>query len=136
MTRFQDASKPPHQLESWVGVVDDDASLRTALARALRGNGIRVQTFASAEEFLQRAISDEPVCIVLDLHLAGISGLELKELLASRHADPPIIFISGHDDLLSQRARIHGTSDYLRKPFDTNALVALIRPHLRAALPD
>jgi FixJ family two-component response regulator len=119
-----------HQ-ECWVGIIDDDASLRTALARALRGNGIRVETFGSAEEFLHRAIPGAPECIVLDIHLGGLSGFELQDLLASQGAPPPIIFITAHDDMLTQRARTHGACGYLRKPFDTSALVALLRPHLR-----
>ena len=122
--------------EPWVGIVDDDASLRTALARALRGNGIRAETFESAEEFLLRLNASAPECIVLDIHLPGMSGFELQELLAARGAEPPIIFITGHDDLLPQRARVHGTSGHLRKPFDTGALVALIRPNLPAAILD
>ena len=133
-------SEVPHQPishhEPWVGIVDDDASLRTALARALRGNGIRAQTFESAEAFLHRVDGGEPECIVLDIHLPGMSGFELQELLAARGAEPPIIFITGHDDLLAQRARVHGTSGHLRKPFDTAALVSLIRPHLRAVILD
>jgi FixJ family two-component response regulator len=136
VTISEDARQPIDHQEPWVGIVDDDASLRTALARVLRGNGIRVEAFESAEEFLQRTVAGEPDCLVLDIHLAGISGFELQDLLASRGAEPPIIFITGHDDLLPERARIHRTSGLLRKPFDSNALVALIRRHLRAALLD
>ena len=116
--------------EFWVGIVDDDASLRTALARALRGNGIRVETFSSAEDFLQRSVAGEPACIVLDVHLGGMSGFDLQDLLISEGIAPPIIFITAHDDLFSARARSDGSDGYLRKPFDMNALVALLRPHL------
>jgi FixJ family two-component response regulator len=114
-----------------VGIVDDDASLRSALARALRGYGIRVRTFESAEEFLQRADTAPPECVVLDVHLGGLSGFELQDLLVAAGAAPPIIFITAHDDLLADRTRREGASGYLRKPFDTSALVALLRPHLR-----
>ena len=127
---------PSSQQDSWVGIVDDDASLRSALARALRGIGIRTETFESAEEFLDRIVEGEPECIVLDIHLRGMSGFELQDFLASRSAAPPIIFITAHDEGFSPQARIHGACGYLRKPFDTNALVALIRPHLRGALMD
>jgi FixJ family two-component response regulator len=130
----EDPHHPISHHDSLVGIVDDDASLRTALARALRGNGIRSETFESAEEFLLRVDVGEPGCIVLDIHLPGMSGFELQELLAARGAEPPIIFITGHDE--PQRARVHGTSGHLRKPFDTGALVALIRPHLRAVILD
>ena len=136
MTAAEDANPPISQKDSWVGIVDDDASLRTALARVLRGNGIRTETFESAEEFLERVDPGEPDCIVLDIHLAGITGFELQDLLASRGAEPPVIFITGHDDELAQRGQVHGTCGYLRKPFDTKALLALLRPHLRAALVD
>ena len=127
-------SSSTHPREFWVGIVDDDASLRTALARALRGNGIRVETFSSAEHYLQRSVAGEPECIVLDVHLGGMSGFDLQDLLTSEGIAPPIIFITAHDDLFSERARSNGSNGYLRKPFDTNALVALVRPHLRSAL--
>ena len=118
---------------SWVGIVDDDAPLRIALARARRGYGIRVDTFASAEEYLQRA-EGEPECIVLDIHLGGLSGFDLQDVLASRGSSPPIIFITGHDDLIGARARAVGASGYLRTPFDTTALLMLLRPHLHGSL--
>jgi FixJ family two-component response regulator len=112
---------------SWVGIVDDDASLRAALARALRFNGIPVETFGSAEEFLHRRVAGEPGCIVLDIHLGGISGFDLQDMLESKGAAPPIIFITAHDDMLAERARSSGAFGYLRKPFETQALVALLR---------
>jgi FixJ family two-component response regulator len=126
-------SASTHPRELWVGIVDDDASLRTALARALRGNGIRVETFSSAEDYLQRSVVGEPECIVLDVHLGGMSGFDLQDLLISEGRAPPIIFITAHDDLFSARARSNGSGGYLRKPFDTSALVALLRPHLRSS---
>lgn len=124
------SSSPQH---SWVGIVDDDASLRAALARALRVNGIHVETFGSAEEFLHRDVAGEPDCIVLDIHLGGLSGFDLQDRLAAEGAAPPIIFITAHDDMLAERARSDGASGYLRKPFETNALVALLRQHLRSS---
>lgn len=120
------AESPP-----WVGIVDDDDSLRTALARALRVNGIRVETFGSAEEYLRRDVAGEPDCIVLDIHLGGLSGFDLQDRLAAQGRTPPIIFITAHDDMHGGRARSTASSGYLRKPFETNALVALLRPHLR-----
>ncbi len=118
--------------DSWVGVVDDDESLRVALARVLRGNGISVKTFRSAEEYLLRAVTGQPVCIVLDIHLGEMSGFELRDRLASDGTPPPIIFITGHDDMPAERARSAGSCGFLRKPFDTNDLVALLRPHLHS----
>ena len=128
----EDARQPTDDA-SWVGIVDDDPSLRVALARALRGHGIRAQTFESAEDFLHRSVGGAPECIVLDIHLGGMSGIELRNLLESRGTAPPIVFITGHDDML-QSAGVDRTCGLLRKPFDTSALLALVRPHLRGAL--
>lgn len=135
MSASEDAvrSASTHPREFWVGIVDDDASLRTALARALRGNGIRVETFSSAEDYLQRSVAGEPECIVLDVHLGGMSGFDLQDVLKSKGEAPPIIFITAHEEMFSERARSIASSGYLRKPFDTNTLVALLRPHLRRA---
>ena len=120
------------QYESWVGIVDDDESLRVALARALRGYGIEVRTFESAEEFLERTDTRAPECLVLDIHLGGLSGFELHDLLRSAGASPPIIFMSAHDDMLADPVRRAAACGSLQKPFDISALVALLRPHLRA----
>ena len=116
--------------DSWVGVVDDDTSLRIALARALRANDLLVRAFASAEEFLERKGGGEPACLVLDIHLGGMSGFELRDRLAANGAEVPIIFITGHDDVFAEHARSRTACGYLRKPFDTAVLVALLRPHL------
>lgn len=114
--------------------MDDDASLRSALARALRASGIRVEAFASAEEFLDRVVAGAPECLVLDIHLGGLSGFELQDVLKARGDVPPIIFITGHDDLLAEPARAAGAHGYLRKPFDLRHLIALLLPHLDSSL--
>ena len=117
----------------WVGVVDDDASIRISLARVFRGNGIRVETFASAEEYLERTVPGEPTCLVLDVHLGELTGFELQDRLASDGTAPPIIFITGHDDVPPARLRqSDGMPGFLRKPFDTELLVALVRRHLHS----
>jgi two-component system, LuxR family, response regulator FixJ len=134
VTAAEDARQTISHPGAWVGIVDDDTSVRTALARALRGNGIRAETFKSAEEYLHRAVVGEPDCIVLDIHLAGMSGFELQDLLGSRGVAPPIVFITGHDDLFSQSARIQRAVGCLRKPFATSALIELMRPYLRSAV--
>ena len=128
----QDArpARPNDPQHSWVGIVDDDPSLRAALARALRLNGIHVETFESAEEYLRRDVPGEPRCIVLDIHLGGLSGFDLQDALEARGAAPGIIFISAHDDMLAARAPSAGVFGYLRKPFETNALLALLREQL------
>ena len=114
----------------WVGIVDDDASIRCSLARAFKGNGIPVETFGSAEEYLSREVSGEPRCIVLDVQLGARSGFDLRDRLVSDGVAPPIIFITAHEMSWLQLERCAGSSGYLRKPFDTDALLALVRPHL------
>jgi FixJ family two-component response regulator len=111
----------------WVGIVDDDASIRTSLARAFHCNGIRVETFGSAEEYLARSGLDLPSCIVLDVHLGRMSGPDLQRRLAREGCTVPIIFITAHEQV---DVDCRGARGFLRKPFDTNVLIALVRPHL------
>lgn len=119
------------QTEPWVGIIDDDPSIRCSLARVFRVDDIRVETFASAEEFLDRMAFGEPQCIVLDVHLGRLSGFELQDHLTARGSSTPIIFITAHEEIPSSRlARHAGACGYLRKPFDTEALIALVRPFL------
>ena len=124
-------ARSPSVSDPWVGIVDDDPSIRSSLARVFRVDGIRVETFASAEEFLDRTTSGEPQCIVLDVHLGKLSGFELQDRLAALGSLTPIIFITAHEEIPSSRlARRAGACGYLRKPFDTEALIALVRPFL------
>lgn len=117
--------------EPWVAIIDDDPSIRCSLARVFRVDAIRVETFASAEEFLERTSVGEPQCIVLDVHLGTLSGFDLQDRLAALGSSTPIIFITAHDEIPSSRlARRAGACGYLRKPFDTEALIALVRPCL------
>ena len=116
--------------ECWIGIVDDDPSIRKSLARMFGGNGIRTVTFGSAEEYLDSRLSPEPRCIVLDVHLGGLSGFELQARLAAEGNFTPIIFITAHDLCSAELARCPGPCGYLRKPFDSEALMALVRPHL------
>ena len=120
--------------QPWVSVVDDDAPLRHAIARGLRANGIDVETFGSAEEFLDRSPDDAPACIVLDICLCGLSGFGMQDALVARGDRTPIIFITSHDGMLAQTARARSSWGCLIKPFDTDALVALLRPHLGATM--
>jgi FixJ family two-component response regulator len=120
-------------MKSWVGIVDDDVSIRIALARALRGNGIRVETFASAEEYLHRSVQGEPECVVLDIDLGEVSGFDLYDRLVSEGTAPPTVFITGRDDMFRRRPASTCACGFLRKPFDTRALMALLRPHLRSS---
>ena len=129
-TTDKSPSRPAMENEVWVGIIDDDASIRYSLARMFRGNGIRSVTFGSAEEYLHRNVSAEPRCIVLDVHLGGLNGFELQARLAAQGTLPPIIFITAHELCSAELARCAGPCGYLRKPFDCDALIALVRPHL------
>jgi FixJ family two-component response regulator len=121
----------PTLSELWVAVVEDEASIRCAIARFLGVYGIRTETFGSAEEFLCRGLPATPRCIVLDVQLGGMSGFELQDLLACRGDELPIIFMTAQAELsaeqLASRARGLG---FLRKPFHPEALLALVQPHL------
>ena len=110
-----------------VSVVDDDASLRAALKGLLRSVGLRVQVFASAEEFLASGRIADTACLVLDVRMPGLSGLELQaQLIVSGHAIP-IIFISAHGEEDTRRQAIEaGALDFLQKPFSDDALLNAI----------
>jgi FixJ family two-component response regulator len=111
-----------------VYVVDDDASVREALSSLLRSIGLEVATFASADEFLACPLDERPSCLVLDVRLPGLSGLELQRELAARGRGIPIIFVTGHGDVpMSVRAMKAGAVEFLQKPFLEEELVAAIR---------
>jgi FixJ family two-component response regulator len=106
-------TKPPV-----VFVVDDDDSMRKALARLFHSVQLRVEAFASAQEFLRRERPDAPSCLVLDVRLPGLSGLDFQAELAKADIRIPIVFISGHGDIpMSVRAMKAGAIDFLAKPF-------------------
>jgi FixJ family two-component response regulator len=111
-----------------IAVIDDDASVRRALQRLLRLAGFTVETFSTAREFLSVAYWAQTACLVLDIHLPGMSGFELAEYLAVSRVPIPIVFITALDDV-STRERVNraGAAGYLRKPFDQNALIEAIR---------
>jgi two-component system response regulator DctR len=115
-------------------VIDDDVSLLRALGRLLGAEGFRVKTFPSAEDFLKCTNPRTPGCLVLDVHLGGLSGFELHERLVADGRRIPIVFITAHDDAVTrERARRAGAIDYLRKPFDDEALIAGINRALGQA---
>jgi FixJ family two-component response regulator len=117
--------------EAIVYVVDDDSALREGLASLIRAIGLRVCTFQSAGEFLAFERPDVPSCLVLDVRLPGLSGLELQSELGTAIAPPPIIFISGHGDIpMSVRAMKAGAVEFLPKPFEEDKLVAAIEEAL------
>jgi FixJ family two-component response regulator len=101
-----------------VFVVEDDSSVREALAGLIRSAGWNVEVFASAAEFLARPKSDAPSCLVLDVGLPGLSGLDLQARMAELHDDIPIVFITGQGDIpMSVRAIKAGAVEFLTKPF-------------------
>jgi FixJ family two-component response regulator len=107
-----------------VFIVDDDESVRLALRRLLKANGYHVMTFASAEDFLASGRVRTEGCIVLDIRLPGMSGLDLHEELTSSEANCPAIFITAHDNPQWQdRAAKMDAVAYLRKPFDEQLLL-------------
>jgi FixJ family two-component response regulator len=111
-----------------VYVVDDDASIRKALKRLLRSAGYRAVAFESAEDFMDYAPEAGEGCLVLDILLTGMTGLELQENLASCGSKYPVIFMTAHDNpQWQERAKKAGALAYLRKPFDEDALLDAIQ---------
>ena len=99
-------------------VIDDDAPLREALSSLFRSVGLQVKTFGSAQEFLQSGAPDGPSCLVLDVRLPGLSGLDFQTELAKANIQIPIIFMTGHGDIpMTVRAMKGGAVDFLTKPF-------------------
>jgi FixJ family two-component response regulator len=113
-------------------VVDDDASVRKGLSFLLRSAGYGVETFVSAGEFLGAAALDRIGCIILDVNMRGMTGLELQEHLSRNDHPLPIIFITGHGDIpMSVRAIKKGAVDFLTKPFDDTQLLSLVESAVR-----
>lgn len=111
-----------------VFIVDDDASVRKSLARLMRSARLRVETFASANQFLERESCEEPCCLVLDVRMPGLNGLELQKVLAEKRRTVPIVFMTAHGDIpMSVRAMKAGAIDFLPKPFDDHDLLTAIR---------
>jgi FixJ family two-component response regulator len=114
-----------------VFVVDDDAPLRDSVADLLRSIGLRVKTFASAQEFLQSKRPDVPSCLILDVRLKGLSGLDLQKRLIAGDIEIPIIFITGHGDIpMAVQAMKAGAVEFLRKPFRDQDLLDAVQQAL------
>ena len=110
-----------------VFVVDDDSSIREALARFLRSTGLRVETYASSHEFLPCQNPDVPACLVLDVHLCGENGLALQNTLRSAGCRLPIIFLTGYGTIpMCAHALKAGAVDFLQKPWNDQELLAAI----------
>jgi FixJ family two-component response regulator len=116
------------ETQAIVFVVDDDASVREAVERIVRSAGLRVEAFASAEEFLTRPKPDAPSCLVLDMQLPDLSGLDLQRRMADASNDIPIVFITGHGDIpTTVRAMKAGAVEFLTKPLVEGDLLESIR---------
>lgn len=110
-----------------VFIVDDDAGVRDSLAMLLELKGFHTRTYESAERFLERYRPEWPGCLVLDLRMTGMGGLELQAELARRSAGLPIIIVTAHGDVATARAALKaGAVDFIEKPIDDEALVAAI----------
>jgi FixJ family two-component response regulator len=116
-----------------VSIVDDDASLRRSLRNLLTSVGLSVETFASAEDFLRSAERETTACLVLDLRMAGMSGLDLLRQLAVTGSRIPVVILTAHgDDDARQRALEGGAVAFLGKPFRADALLDAVRRALDA----
>jgi len=132
-------STPGPALESQdkpiVFVVDDDISVRESLELLIQVAGWHPETFASAEEFLTRPRTTRPSCLVLDVSLPDLNGLELQKLIGSERTDMPIIFITGHGDVpMSVQAMKAGAVEFLTKPFDDDVLLNAISNAIRRSI--
>jgi FixJ family two-component response regulator len=115
-----------------VFVVDNDPSVRSSLKFLLSTVGLRVESFDSAEAFLQKKLPDLPTCLVLDVRLPGLSGLDFQQELAERNIRIPIVFVTGHGDIpMSVRAMKAGAVEFLSKPFRDQDLLDAIRVALK-----
>jgi len=125
--------KSPSQGETGpiVFIVDDDPSVREGLGGLMRAEGWRVRTFSSAQEFLDLHEINSAACLVLDVRLPGLGGLDLQNALGKASIEIPIIFITGHGDIpMTVRAMKAGATEFLTKPFDEEDLLAAVRQAL------
>ena len=127
MPRFE-RSEPEPQPRPVVLVVDDDISVRESLELLIRSAGWLPETFGSAQEFLARPRVNGPSCLILDVSLPGLDGLELQRRIGAERRDMPIIFITGHGDVpMTVRAMKAGAVEFLTKPYGEEALLAAVR---------
>jgi FixJ family two-component response regulator len=127
----QSTSLPTSEATPIVFVVDDDISVRESLELLIASAGWEAKTFASAAEFLAHPCASVPSCLVLDLSLPGLNGLELQKRISAERADLPIIFITGYGDVpKTVQAMKAGAVEFLTKPFSDESLLGAIRPAL------
>jgi FixJ family two-component response regulator len=120
-----------------VFVVDDDPSVRKSLTRVVRSAGYTVEAFASARDFMARGPCEGPCCVVLDVRMPGLTGLDLQEALVGAGRAMPVVFITGHGNIsMSVKAMKAGAVDFLTKPFDVASLLAAIERAVAKAVRD
>ena len=116
-----------------IGIVDDDDSMRSALQGLLRSAEFSSQSFASAEEFLQSGQQHQIACLIADIRMPGMSGLELQAQLNAERCRIPIIFITAHgDEKMRMQALRAGAVEFMAKPFDDGALLESVRAALES----
>ena len=124
-------NKSPEPSEQVIHIVDDDEALRDSLVWMLESNGYRTRSFASGEDFLAMFNDSMAGCVLLDVRMPGISGLELFELLRARNAGLPVIFITGHGDVpMAVEALKRGAQDFIEKPFGDREVLSVIEEAL------
>jgi FixJ family two-component response regulator len=119
---------PQPEPQSVVFVVDDDASMRAAMQRLFQSVGLQAEVFASAAEFLRSKLADVPCCLVLDVRLPGLSGLDFQTELAKADIQVPIVFMTGHGDIpMTVKAMKAGAIEFLAKPFRDQDMLDAVR---------
>jgi len=119
---------PAQEPDAIIAIVDDDASVRRGLERLIRSLGWKAETFASAQEFLDRPLTEAPSCLVLDLQLPEMSGLDLQKRMAEVGFETPIVFLTGHGNIpTSVQAMKAGAIEFLTKPVDEQDLLRAIQ---------
>jgi FixJ family two-component response regulator len=132
--RSNGVAMKPIAAQPIIFVVDDDASVRAAISSLIRSMGLRVEVFASASEFLGTKRTDGPSCLILDVRMPGVSGLDFQTELANANSVIPIIFITGHGDIpMSVKAMKAGAVEFLTKPFRDQDLLDAVQVALERA---
>src|SRR5262245_56372506 len=115
-----------------VAIVDDDELFRRSIERLVRSAGFRVETFGSAEDFIERGDLDRTACAILDIKLPGMNGLDLQQRLITKPAPIPIVFVSAHEEAITRATALRaGAVAFLKKPFDNSTLLDALNRSIR-----